>query len=232
MRLVSEQSSAASRLGGSLPFFEGLDPSVSPRLASASTTARTSCARSRGTTRTASSVSTMTRSLHADEGPALRASCAPRREVPHEVVRRVDRDGAGGQRVARGVLLGHLPGDLPAPDVVPAEVARDDGDALRLLHDAVVDRDRRQRREHLGQDARLVARAAAASSMRSSPAASAGRCSAMAAFMTPRAEEEHPPVPEVAPVGHEGLGALARRLLDEARDGACTPSDTGAPTSM
>src|SRR4051812_23355299 len=83
--------------------------------------------------------------VHANEGDRLR----PGRS--NQVTAAVDHDVGRADGVPGGVTLGELPGRLPAPDVVPAEVARDDGEVSRfaLLHHADVDGDTLERGEHV-----------------------------------------------------------------------------------
>ena len=61
---------------------------------------------------------------HADQRQRFGALRAPLVRSRTRLFLGVDGHGAGRQRVARRVLVGQLPGDLPASDVVPAEVAR------------------------------------------------------------------------------------------------------------
>jgi hypothetical protein len=82
----------------------------------------------------------------------------PRRAVADVVAARVDRDGPLGEGVASLVVAGEPPGALPAPDVAPAEAPPHDGESGRLLRHAVVDRDSRERGEHLGEGASFVPR--------------------------------------------------------------------------
>ena len=103
----------------------------------------------------------------------------------------------------------------PAADVVPAERARDDAQAGRLLHDAVVDRDRRRVGVAARDDRVGGSRAATAAS---SSAPSAGRWRRASSSMRPRGQEEHPRVPQVLARGDVALGGRAVGLLEEAAD--------------
>ena len=82
--------------------------------------------------------------MSAQRLPAAPGSC------PGPDPGRVDGDRSFGKRVVLCVAHGHLPGHLPATDVVPSEAPGNDRDALGLFHDAVVNRNRGERWEDLG----------------------------------------------------------------------------------
>ncbi len=130
----------------------------------------------------------------------------------------------GGRALPSRVPRGKLPRDLPAADVVPAEVARDDRQPLRPLHDGVVDRHRREGFEHLGERGVLLSsRGGGVQDVEAR--GQGGRVLGDRLLHDARAKEEHPRVPEVPPPIDEGLRPIARRLFDEPRHGVHAVAD-------
>ena len=165
-------------------------------------------------TSTASSVSTITRSLTPTSAQrfAERFAVRSRTRLSLASMAMVP----SGVAFPLQVALGHLPGALPAADVVPVEAPRHDGHPLGLLHDAVVDRDRRELEEDLGEHGSLVG-APGGGVDRGKTRREGREVLRDGVGHHARPVEEHPGVPEVALRREQGFRALGVGLLDEAR---------------
>ena len=191
----------------------------------ASTTSARPAPASRGMTSTASSVSTTTRSptpTSATTRFAPRSSSGRARGSRARRPRRSPRAARSARRPSP-----RAPSALPAPDVVPAEIAGTTASCSAFSITPWSMRDRGQRRERCSQSALASPRRGGRVDRVEAPRR-VGQVGAMARHHVAGAEEEHPRVPMVLPAATYS-SARARSGFSTKRATAETPSRTASP---